>query len=327
MGCKPVVDSSYCQGFRAQLSQLLVIVLLMSVVTTSVPDEVKNGFRLSNTLVPAGEIVSGGPARDGIPSIDKPRFIAALDAAFPGPDDRVLGVTYNGISNAYPVAILNFHEIVNDRFNGEPIVVTFCPLCGTGIAYHAKVEDKVLEFGVSGLLYNSDVLLYDRQTESLWSQIQRQAVSGPMKGAKLQPVILTHTRWSDWKRLNPQTQVLSTETGYQRDYSNNPYQGYGKDRSLWFPVQAKDDRYHPKEWVLGLELAGRYKAYPFSELAVSGGVVEDTFAGREIVVRYDADNNKADVVDDEGRSLASVTLYWFAWYAFHPETAVFTAVE
>ena len=327
MVCKPIDSSSYCQDFRVQLSQLLVIVLLMFVVTTSVSGEVKNGFRLSNALVPAGEIVSGGPARDGIPSIDKPHFIAALDAGVPGPDDRVLGVTYNGISKAYPVAILNFHEIVNDRFNGESIVVTFCPLCGTGIAYLAKVEDKALEFGVSGLLYNSDVLLYDRQTESLWSQIQRQAVSGPMKGTKLQPVSLTHTRWSDWKRLNPQTQVLSTETGYQRDYSSNPYRGYAKDRSLWFPVRAKDDRYHPKEWVLGLELAGRYKAYPFSELAVSGGVVEDTFAGYRVVVHYDAVNNKADVVDDEGQSLASVTLYWFAWYAFHPETAVFTAVK
>jgi hypothetical protein len=251
--------------------------------------------------------------------------VPARDAGFPGPDDRVLGIMRNGISKAYPVAILNWHEIVNDRFNDEPIVVTFCPLCGTGIAYLATVDGKTLEFGVSGLLYNSDMLLYDRQTESLWSQIRRQAVSGPMKGAKLQPVVLTHTRWRDWKRHHPGTLVLSMDTGYRRDYSRSPYAGYGVNRELWFPVQARDDRYHPKEPVLGLELAGRFKAYPFSELARTSGVVHDTFAGHRVVVRYDAANKKAGAVDDNGRSLVGVTAYWFAWYAFHPDTAVFTA--
>ncbi len=313
------------QYWKTRFAQPVFLALLTFSVTASTPDEIKNGFRLTNALVPAEQIFSGGPVRDGIPAIDNPRFVSASDAGFLDPDDRVLGITYNGISKAYPVAILNYHEVVNDRFNGEPILVTFCPLCRTGIAYLATVDGRRLEFGVSGLLYNSDMLFYDRQTESLWSQIRRQAVSGPLKGASLQPVILTHTRWQDWKQHNPGTLVLSTDTGFQRDYSSSPYAGYGATRELWFPVLAEDDRYHPKAPVLGLELAGRFKAYPFSELERAGGVVHDTFTGRQIVVRYDAINKKADVADENGHSLPSVTAYWFAWYAFHPETAVFTA--
>ncbi|NOR20967.1 MAG: DUF3179 domain-containing protein [Xanthomonadales bacterium] len=313
------------QYWKTRFVQPVFLALLTFSVTASTPDEIKNGFRLTNALVPAEQIFSGSPVRDGIPAIDNPRFVSASDAGFLDPDDRVLGITYNGISKAYPVAILNYHEVVNDRFNGEPILVTFCPLCRTGIAYLATVDGKRLEFGVSGLLYNSDMLFYDRQTESLWSQIRRQAVSGPLKGVSLQPVILTHTRWQDWKQHNPGTLVLSTDTGFQRDYSSSPYAGYGATRELWFPVLAEDDRYHPKAPVLGLELAGRFKAYPFSELERAGGVVHDTFTGRQIVVRYDAINKKADVADENGHSLPGVTAYWFAWYAFHPETAVFTA--
>jgi len=312
-----------CNIWKVRLAQPVFLALLAFSVTASTADEIKNGFRLTNGLVPAEQIFSGGPARDGIPAIDNPRFVAGSDAGFLDPDDRVLGITYNGISKAYPVAILNYHEVVNDRFNGEAVLVTFCPLCRTGIAYLATVDGRQLEFGVSGLLYNSDMLFYDRQTESLWSQIRRQAVSGPLKGSSLQPIVLTHTRWQDWKQRHPDTLVLSTDTGFQRDYSNSPYAGYGASRKLWFPVLAEDDRYHPKALVLGLELAGRFKAYPFSELERAGAVVQDTLAGQQIVVHYDVVNRKADAVDESGRSLPGMTAYWFAWYAFHPGTAVF----
>ena len=313
------------QGYRELTAHLVFLALLASSITAATADEIKNGFRLTHALVPAEQILSGGPGRDGIPSIDKPRFVSVYSAGVPGPDDRVLGITRNGISKAYPVAILNWHEIVNDQFRGEPIVVTYCPLCGTGIAYRSKVSGRTLDFGVSGLLYNSDMLLYDRQTESLWSQIRRQAVSGPMKGTKLEPVVLTHTRWQDWQQRHPDTRVLSTDTGYQRDYLRNPYAGYAMSRELYFPVQARDSRYHPKERVLGLELAGQFKAYPFSELEKAGGIVRDTFAGQQLVVSYDVANKKAGVVNASGHALAGVTSFWFAWYAFHPETAVFSA--
>ena len=303
----------------------LVPGILLFILCANAQGQVKNGFSVTDALIPVDEIHSGGPPRDGIPAIDRPRFVNADAADFLEENDRVLGVTRNGVSKAYPVNILNWHEIVNDRFAGEPVVITFCPLCGTGIAYLATTGDQVLDFGVSGLLYNSDMLLYDRQTQSLWSQIRRQAISGSMKGVKLQAIPLMHTRWADWKQRFPATLVLSTKTGYQRDYTRNPYQGYEKTGDLFFPVRAQDDRYHPKESVLGIEIAGRFRAYPFVELEKSGGDVHDTFAGHTIVVKYDKQHHTAVATDAEGKTLPGIIAFWFAWYAFHPDTEVYRA--
>jgi hypothetical protein len=286
---------------------------------------VRNGFDLTDALVPTDLIVSGGPGRDGIPAIDRPRFDTADADGAPADADRVLGVTLNGVSKAYPVRILNWHEVVNDDFRGTPVVVTYCPLCGTGIAYHAGIGGKTLTFGVTGLLYNSDMLIYDRQTESVWSQIGRQAVAGPLRGERLEPLVLTHTRWSDWRRQHPKTLVMTTDTGHDRNYSRDPYVGYDRERKVWFPVRARDDRYHAKEPVLGLEHDGRFRAYPFSELPRSGGSIEDTFEGQRITVHYDPHNRTARAEDKHGVPLAGITAYWFAWYAFHPDTTVYTA--
>ena len=319
------VDTLNIRRLAVSLCGLLISVLFP--IKLAADAIIKNGFDLTAALVPSGEIFSGGPGRDGIPAIDEPHFVAVDAAGTPAADERVLGITFNGVSKAYPVAILNWHEVVNDEFDGSPVVVTYCPLCGTGIAYHAGIDDRRLTFGVTGLLYNSDMLLYDRQTESVWSQIRRQAVAGPLKGKQLEPLVLMHTRWTDWRRQNPDTLVMTAETGYRRDYSRNPYAGYDESRRIWFPVAVQDDRYHPKTLVLGLEVAGRFKAYPFTELPREGGSVADSFAGRRIVVHYDPENGKAYAVDESGEPLVGITAYWFAWVAFHPETAVFTMRE
>lgn len=287
--------------------------------------QVKNGFDVSGALIPESEILSGGPPRDGIPAIDTPRFVSASAARFLQPTDRVLGIDRNGVTKAYPILVLNWHEIVNDSFVGEPIVVSFCPLCGTGIAYLAQVGNRELSFGVSGLLYNSDMLLYDRQTQSLWSQIRKQAVSGRMKGARLQAIPLMHTTWADWNRRYPSTLVLSTATGYARNYTRDPYEGYEKSRALYFPVRERDQRFHSKEWVLGLEIDGRFKAYPFVELDKSNGPIRDTLGGKNILVRYDRRYRTAVATDENGDLLPTITAYWFAWYAFHPNTEVYRA--
>ena len=307
-----------------RLTRLVLLMLLFAVCAT-IQGQTKNGFSVADALIPEDEILSGGPPRDGIPAIDKPRFVAVDSAYFLQAGDRVLGITRNGVSKAYPISILNWHEIVNDRFDNEPIVVSYCPLCGTGIAYLAIAGNQTLEFGVSGLLYNSDMLLYDRQTQSLWSQIKRQAISGRMKGTKLQPVPLSHTRWADWKRRNPSTLVLSTETGYQRDYSRNPYEGYSASDKLFFPVRERDDRYHLKEPVLGIEIAGQFKAYPFIELMKTSGDIHDSFAGQAVVVTYDRKYHTAVAIDDQGAALPGIIAFWFAWYAFHPDTEVYDA--
>ncbi|AYH42175.1 DUF3179 domain-containing protein [Azoarcus sp. DN11] len=304
---------------------LLTSVLLLVAAAAAVA-QTRNGFDLTGALVPAAQILSGGPPRDGIPAIDRPKFVKADDARFLQGDDRVLGVERNGIAKAYPVRILNWHEIVNDTFGAERIVVTFCPLCGTGIAYVAETGGKTLDFGVSGLLYNSDVLFYDRQSQSLWSQILAQAVSGPLKGAKLATVALAHTSWADWRQRHPDTLVLSNDTGFARDYDVDPYAGYARDPSIMFPVTGRSARYQPKEPVIGVEVGGKFKAYPFVELAkIAGGTATDLLDGKKLTVRFDPQHRTGAVFDAQGREMPSIIAYWFAWYAFHHDTEVFQA--
>lgn len=205
-----------------QASQGLLIILLLSLWATLCTAQSKNGFNLEQTLIPASQILSGGPAKDGIPAIDKPRFVDADKVSFLDNDAPVLGLVYKSIAKAYPISILNWHEIINDQFNDAPVVITFCPLCGSGMAFSALIDGIAHTFGVSGLLYNSDLLLYDRQTQSLWSQLMSQAISGSHKAKRLHSLPVLHTTWQDWKTRHPETLVLSTDTGYSRNYSNSP---------------------------------------------------------------------------------------------------------
>ncbi|HHJ14065.1 MAG TPA: DUF3179 domain-containing protein [Gammaproteobacteria bacterium] len=282
-----------------------------------------NGFDLSGSLVPVSQIEPGGPPRDGIPAIDHPRFLNASQADFLRDEDRVLGIDRNGLQKAYPVRVLNYHEIVNDRFGDTAVVVSYCPLCGTGMAFLAARGNENLNFGVSGLLYNSDVLLYDRQTESLWSQLLGRAVTGPLKGQRLQQIPMEHTSWADWRRRHPRTLVLSTDTGYQRDYSRSPYAGYADSDRLMFGVSRLDRRFPPKEWVLGIELGGEAKAYPFSTLARGPARFEDRLGGKTIRILFDASHRSARAYLGE-QAIPVTTGFWFAWAAFHPDTQVYT---
>jgi len=309
----------------AALAVLFVLAAGRAAPAADFDSRTYNGFNLGRATVPKDEIHAGGPPRDGIPSIDEPRFVEPADANFLEPGDRVMGVDYNGVSKAYPIRILNWHEIVNDRFNGESVVISFCPLCGTGMVFSAEVDGRDLAFGVSGLLYNSDVLLYDRHSLSLWSQIKSEAVSGAYAGTKLKHLPASHTNWRDWRERHPDTLVLSTQTGYDRNYSDTPYDGYEGSGRIWFPVANRDERYHPKEKVMGLTLADEAKAYPFAELSKRETPITDEVAGREVEVHFDARNRTGRVVDAEGNEIPTVIGYWFAWVAFHPDTAVFQA--
>lgn len=304
------------------LSAILLAGMSLGIAAASLT---KNGFDLTDTLVAADDLLHGGPPRDGIPAIDHPRFVSATAADFLAGDDRVLGVRYNGVKKAYPISIMNWHEIVNDRVGNEAIAVTYCPLCGTGMAFLAEVDGSPLTFGVSGLLYNSDMLLYDRQSQSLWSQIMTQAISGTHMGHRLTAIPVSHTTWSDWRRRYPDTLVLSQNTGFPRDYNRSPYAGYETSRELFFPVKFRAQGYHPKERVLGLTIGGRYKAYPFTELSKTKGTVQDRMAGNDIEIRYDAKHQTATAFDETGKELATVIAYWFAWYGFYPDTDVYRA--
>jgi len=286
-----------------------------------------NGFDLSNSSLPPEQILSGGPPRDGIPAISDPRLIAAGAADYLKPTDRVVGISLKGQSRAYPIAILNWHEIVNDEIDGRRFAVTYCPLCGTAVAFDATIDGSPTDFGVSGLLYNNDVLLYDRDTESLWSQILSEAISGERVGTKLTTLPVSHTTWRDWREKHPDTLVLSDDTGHFRDYQRNPYAGYEKSRSTFFAVNnAAPDYYHPKEVVLGLGIDGVYKAYPFVELEKQGkSRFNDKVNGNRFSFIWDSTNRSITITDSNGQQVAGIQGFWFAWFAFHPDTEVYKA--
>jgi len=285
-----------------------------------------SGFDFSRHSIPVDEIFSGGPAKDGIPALGQPKFVTVKAAKhFMKDEDRVLGVARNGRAKAYPIKILNWHEIVNDTIGSQAVVVTFCPLCGTGMVFDGKINGKNLTFGVSGLLYQSDMLLYDRKTDSLWSQIKGEAVTGPLMGARLKLLSSTQTTWSGWKKKHPDTRVLSQNTGYRRDYDRDPYMGYYTSSQLMFGVQNRNKAFHPKERVLGLEIGGEFKAYPFSELAKAIEPVTDELHGSKIKVTFDKRSQTAMIQDSQGKELPSVVGFWFAWFAFHPNTGIYKA--
>ncbi len=306
------------------LAGLLAGVMVYKFASSAGPT---NGFDLSNSTLPPEEILHGGPPRDGIPALSDPKLIAPGQADYLKPEDRIVGITLNGKSRAYPIAILNWHEIVNDEIDGKRFAITYCPLCGTAVAFDATIDGETTDFGVSGLLYNSDVLLYDRASESLWSQILQKSVSGKRVGTDLNPLPISHTTWHDWLDRNPGTLVMSDDTGHFRDYQRNPYAGYEKSRNTYFAVNNEaPDSYHPKEIVVGLGIDGVYKAYPFIELDRQGkNSFSDNVNGTRFNFDWDSANRSITITDGAGKEVAGIQGFWFAWFAFHPDTEVFKA--
>jgi hypothetical protein len=298
----------------------LAWILLIAPASAKAP--VRNGFSLQPAGVPIDEILKGGPSRDGIPALDHPPSLPPAEA--PWKDvDLVLGVEWKGEARAYPIAILDWHELVNDTLGGRPILVSYCPLCGTGIVFDRRVEGAVRRFGVSGLLYRSDLLMYDRETESLWSQISAEAVTGPSLGRRLALLRSRIERFGEWKRSHPETTVLSRETGYRRSYARSPYGSYAVSERLAFPAPL-DRRYYPKMPTLGLRIeGGDARAYPALEVVRAGGVIRERFDGKPVEVAFDSEDQVFRVAAPD--SIEVVQGYWFAWAAFHPHTSVFVS--
>lgn len=206
--------------------------------------------------VPVDEIYDSGAGKDGIPSIDVPHFFAANNAlidTYMLDEDFVIGVYINGEARAYPHRILDYHEIVNDEMHGENFTISYCPLTGSSFGWESKVEGQQTSFGVSGLLYNSNLILYDRYSDSYWSQILQKSISGKAMHQIPKFFDVVETTWGMWKKMYPQTKVLSNNQGFDRDYNVYPYGGYKKDDAfLLFPLSRKDERLDFKERVLAV---------------------------------------------------------------------------
>lgn len=303
---------------------ILLLVMLSIRAAAGEPPSYFNGFDVENGLIDPVEIDHRGPGRDGIPSLDAPLFHAGAERDGKiSASDRVMGVHYNGVSKAYPIEILDHHEIVNDMFGDTPMTVTFCPLCGTGMVFYAEVDGQVLNFGVSGLIYNSDLMLYDRNTMSLWSQLMKTAVTGPLKGSKLIQVPAQYTTWAGWQRQYPDSLLLSRETGHMRDYDLVMYEEYRRLPMVLFPTGHQDWRIPAKTWVVGIDLDGAALALPFEQLDQLQAPLEIAVGDSQVTVQWDRDASVARVFDSQGKELPATAGYWFAWVAFHPETALY----
>ncbi len=311
---------------RALLIFILIISfnLHLSAQTFLLQSDSYNGFDVSKSLIPKNEILQGGPPRDGIPAILEPKFETVKEANWLKDEDLVTGVDYNGVKKAYPLKILVWHEAVNDEISGIPILVSYCPLCGSTVTFRRDVGEKTLTFGISGLLYQSDVLFYDNETESLWSQLQMRAVTGEMIGTKLEIIPSVLATWKEWKREHPRSLVLSRDTGFGRNYDGGPYEGYENSSSVWFPINHESGRFHPKEKVLVVVSGDITKAYAFSELKKVKTPFEDKVGNQSVVIHF-KDGSYVKASDKSGNPVKSFVSYWFAWYTFKPETLIFKA--
>ncbi|MDX2443933.1 MAG: DUF3179 domain-containing (seleno)protein [Bacteroidales bacterium] len=214
-------------------------------------------------LIPSNEVFNGGPGKDGIPALLNPELGSLSNINYLENDDLVLGFVLNNEARAYPHKILNWHEIINDKIQGKDIIVTYCPLTGTGIGWNQFLHEKSSTFGVSGLLYNSNLIPYDRETDSYWSQIRLECVKGSRKGEKIENIQLVETTWNTWVKMFPDTKVVSSNTGYSRNYTRYPYGDYKSSNDLIFPVSIDDERLHPKEVVHGIILNNKAKIYRY----------------------------------------------------------------
>ncbi|MFP4600978.1 MAG: DUF3179 domain-containing (seleno)protein [Persicimonas sp.] len=256
-----------------------------------------------NCLVPCDEIRLGcGGGKDCIPALESAGTTAQMVAAdhpeaeYLQDSDFVLATTIGGSARAYPHNILWWHEIYNDTVDGEDYSVTFCPLTGSGIVFEGRAEQDPT-FGVSGKLYNSNLVMYDRETDSNWSQMLGTAVTGPQMGSDAKRLPIVETTWGRWKQMHPDTLVISENTGHSRDYSRYPYGDYRTNHDDTFRATNPDyqDTYRAKDRVLGLVGEQESRVYAFPEIEEFGTrvVINDTFEGDKLVIAYEAAHRMA----------------------------------
>ncbi len=270
----------------------LSLIVVFGIWCASCGDD-ESGFSLSKGsvglneewLIPSEEVVDAGAGKDGIPALENPKFIPVSEVDYLHDKDLVIGYKYNNKVRAYPLRILNWHEIINDDLDGRKIAITHCPLTGTSLGWERTYQGKTTTFGVSGLLYNTNLMPYDRTTNSIWTQIGEQCVNGELMGIKARTFQIFETEWKTWKTMYPNSMVLSTDTGRSRNYFEYPYGDYRTTNSLFYPVSLEDSRLFPKERVHGIISSDGVSAklYRFDSFG-KGRLITDDFSGQNIVI-------------------------------------------
>ena len=259
------------------------------------PDDIPNvtGWNTdwSKRTIDLSELVPGIGAsdpRDVIPPLDNPAFVTIEEASeWLSDREPVASLDFNGEVRAYPLRILTWHEIVNDQVGDVPVVVTYCPLCNSAVGFDRRVDGQTLRFGVSGLLRNSDLVMWDRETESLWQQITGESIVGELAGTQLEFIPTPIVAWGDFRRTFPDAMVLSRDTGFDRAYGTNPYEFYDSSSRPFLFSGETDPRYPAMERVVGVTIDDSNKAYPFSVLEEEKAVNDDV-GGEPVAVFWGA---------------------------------------
>jgi hypothetical protein len=312
-------------------------------------------------LIPFNDLRDGGPGKDGIPSIDNPIF-ADASSVFLSDNELIVGIKQGDVVKAYPHYILDWHEIVNDEVNGINTTINYCPLTGTAFAWKSTTGSTFTTFGVSGLLYNSNMILYDRETDSNWSQIQQRCVNGELIGSVPETVMVIETDWKTWKASFPNSQVLTTQTGFVKPYGTYPYGPYKTNDDLFlFEPEPLNPALPNKQRVFALMTNNQSRVYKFSNFN-GGKVVRENIFNKDYLVvgdeniivafetntstnnltfTYDFDNSETFFKDNEGNKwnmfgeaidgpregqtlipANGVTSMWFAMAAFFPNPSI-----
>jgi hypothetical protein len=302
----------------------------------------------------------GGVHVDGIPALQNPRFTSPAEAGYLTPDEPVFGVEIGGDARAYPLRILDWHEMANDVVGGVPVALAYCTLCGAGVLYDARAGGRTLTFGSSGFLYESNKLMFDRQTDTLWNQLTGEPVNGPLaeSGIALKRLPVVVTSWARWRETHPETRVLDIHTGYDRDYTpGQPYGKYFASPELMFPVWKRSRALPEKAWIFALIVGSSPKAYPLDVLARER-VANDTLGGMPVVLladpgtrevrayargafRFRPGRDTLSPIDQDGRPFRATEeallgpageslprlpghlAYWFGWFSFYPRTEIY----
>jgi hypothetical protein len=326
-----------------------------NVVTTSSENtsEIKILPDGTKYLVHPDKLRNGGPPKGGIgidrgiPAIADPKFETSKEATWLNENDLVLGLNYKGSVKAYPTRILTWHEIVNDVAGSDPIIVTYCPLCMSGLAFKSTINNKAVRFGVSGKLMNSNLVMYDESTDSYWNQLTGQAIIGKLTGTTLERVPIIPATWGDWKSKHSDTLVLSKNTGILRNYDFDPYESYFKSQDT-FGTPFNDTRLGVKDLVFPVDIGNEIKVYA-EKYVEKDNVINDVVGGENILVIWDLELNTVRIFKrgerifsyKDGKIMAgrdewdvnrlqkeleefeTFNTYWFSWVAFRPESKVY----
>ncbi len=286
------------------------------------PKAADNGFDLSKATVPKSEILGGGPPRDGIRAVETPRFAPAAEADWVVDENPVLAVTVGGVTRVYPVHIMEYHQIVNDRFGDRAVAVTYDPLAGVPRAFEATHDGTPLVFRVSGLIRNHGFVIYDVGTESLWQQLDGQAISGSLAGTRLRPLRIRQEPLGSIVKRHPKAVVLAPPSPERHDYARSPFVRYWQTNKPAFPLAVEDNRFHLKEMVLGLRKGDAARVYLGSLATAADGEIDDEFAGSPVEIRYD--HETATFRYDVPEGIEVIEAYWLAWKAWFPDAEIWS---